>query len=259
MSILKTSVLVTRPGVAGEILCEKIRAAGGEAIYFPTLVFAPPANEFLFQQHVLSINQYNWLIFISPQAVAASYAILHAAWPEWPSNVKIAAVGAGTASVLEAAGFLVTVYPAENWSSEGLLALSEFKFIADKKIGLVCGEGGRDYLAKELLQRKAEVTGMIAYRRCVPAVDVTDYVALITAHKINRLVCTSLDGLQNLKHLLFAAWPTLQNIPLVVVSERMQLAARELAFTQILLAKNASHDAIMSVLMKRNSYDKADR
>jgi uroporphyrinogen-III synthase len=242
------SVMVTRPQPAGDALCQEIIAAGGHAIYFPTLAFAPPLNPELLPQQLAEIDQYDWLIFISPQAVYASQAALHASWSVFPASVKIAAVGAGTAAALQAANLPVTVYPQTEWSSDGLLDLPDFTSLAGKKVALFRGEGGRECLAENLTARLAVVTPIIVYRRVLPDVVVTDCLALLQTHKIDVVVCTSGEGLRNLKTLLHAAWPELQSIAVIVISERMRVLAEILGFHKIFLAKNPGHGAIMEVL-----------
>lgn len=249
MPALNATVMVTRPGSAGEMLCEKIRAAGGEAIHFPSIVFAPPADLDLLHRQVAAIAEYDWLIFISPQAVAASVTLIK---QHWVAAVRIAAVGAGTAAALIAAGLPVTVYPVDEWSSEGVLALPEFQQVAGQKIALMTGADGRDHLAQHLVARGAIVTTLIAYQRCLPTVDVTNYVKLILTNKVDVIVCTSGDGLRNTKTLLLSAWSVLQDVAVIVISEKMRLLAQELGFHKIFLAKNAGHDAIMDVLMHSN-------
>lgn len=240
--------MVTRPLPAGPELCGAVEEAGGKSIYFPTITFAPPANTALFQQQISHLNLFDWIIFISPQSVYASSATIHDHWSIFPSLVQIAAMGPGTAKALQEANLPVHVYPNAEWSSQGLLELQAFKDIANKKVAIVCGEGGQDYLPDELTALGAHVTMMRAYERCIPQVDVSHYLEWVKTKKIDAIVCTSGDGLRNLQHLLEPAGEQLKNITLVVISKRMQEIAQELGWKNILLAKNPSHDAIIDKL-----------
>jgi uroporphyrinogen-III synthase len=149
------NVMVTRPLPAGATLCQEIVAAGGHAICFPTIEFGQPFHPELLPQQFAELDQYDWLIFISPQAVYASQAAIHASWPIFPAELKIAAVGKGTAIALQAANLPVAVYPHTEWSSDGLLDLPEFQALAGKKIALFRGEGGREWLSENLTTRGA--------------------------------------------------------------------------------------------------------
>ena len=109
--------------------------------------------------------------------------------------------------------------------------------------------GGRDeFLSETLTVRGAKLTNIIAYQRCLPQVDVSEPVHLLQAHKVDIILCTSGEILYNLKVLLEEAWEDLQHVPVVVVSERMQMLAYQLEFETIILAKNASHQAMLAVL-----------
>jgi uroporphyrinogen III methyltransferase / synthase len=244
----KPNILITRPKPAGAVLCDKVNAAGYHAVLFPTIEFLPPQQPQAMPKIIAELDQYDWLIFISPQAVNATSAMLHKRWRRWPAQLKIAAVGAGTASALAEEKFTGVIHPSEQWNSEGLLELPELQNPAGEKIVLVRGEGGRELLADTLAERGAQVTPLIAYRRVLPKVSVKNIVTLLRKHTLDAIVCTSGEGLQNLTILLAAEQQKLISVPLVVISQRMQDQARELGFDSILLAKNASHDAIMAVL-----------
>lgn len=244
------SVLVTRPHPAGEQLCQAIQRAGGHAYYFPTIEIVPLPESKEVMAALSTLDQADWLIFVSPQAVYTSIDAIQKAWPRFPQKVKIAAIGDGTASVLRNAGLPVTAVPADDWRSEGLLRLPVFQHLEGQKILLFHGEAGRDYLVEQLKERGATVNHVVTYRRALPQVDVTKTVKLIQSHQINLVVCTSGEGIINLKKLLSSEWDVLRHIPLLVISERMQSLAKSEGFERVILAKNASQDAIMETLQQ---------
>jgi uroporphyrinogen-III synthase len=235
-------VMVTRPQPEGEALCRYINAAGGEAVYFPTIQIE---SLVVSAQHIAALDEQDWLIFISPQAVYASSAVILSHWPVWPASIAVAAVGAGTAHALQARGLPVTVYPDEQWSSEGLLNLPAFLTPAGKKITLIRGEGGRTQLAETLTHRGALVSHLVVYRRHLPIVTVENVSDLV---RIDVVICTSGEGLSNLKQLLLPSWEQLQTVPVVVISQRMIELSQALGFQKVYLAKNASHTAIIEML-----------
>lgn len=241
-------VLVTRPDPAGSELCETIRQAGYAAIHFPTLTFASPSNQIAYQDALKQIGYQDWLIFLSPRSVYMSMPDIRREWPDMPPQIQFAAVGAGTAKALLAAG-IHAEHPMNEWSSEGLLAMAPFQSVVGQHIALVRGEGGRDILADAFAARGANVLEVMAYRREVPKVDASIYLDLFKQDKIDIIICTSFEGVRNLKELLGAnLWPTLQTLPLIVVSERIQQLAHELGFQTIWVAKNASHEALLQTL-----------
>ncbi|MBX3708511.1 MAG: uroporphyrinogen-III synthase [Gammaproteobacteria bacterium] len=249
-------ILVTRPAPQGLELCQLITAHGGHAINFPTIAFAPPPDPVAFQKTVNVLGEQEWLIFISPQAVYSSVLHIRKAWPIFPYWVKFAAVGAGTAKALHEAGYDVSVHPLTEWNSEGLLDLPEFQpiTIAEKKIAIIRGVGGREWLDKVLAERGAHVLPVIAYERTLPQVDVNECAASFVDHKIDVIVCASNDGIRNLKLLLGERiWPLISVIPLVVLSQRMKMLAQDLGFQRIWVTRNASQIAILEAMVENRT------
>ena len=242
------TVLVTRPKPQGEILCHHIREAGGEAIYFPTVTIQPVEDQMRFKQHIAALNQNDWVIFISPQAVYQSAAAIFAAWPSFPSRLKVAAIGPGTAKALQENNIPVTIFPKTDWRSEGLLDLEAFQKINDRQIALITGGKGRYFLSETIRAQGAIVTEIVAYVRSLPKLTFRVDASFDWHDRVHVMVCTSNEILQNLITLLAKPTFDFYHIPLIVVSERMLKFANKLGFIHIFLATNASHDAIMAVL-----------
>ncbi|OGT63115.1 MAG: hypothetical protein A3E85_04015 [Gammaproteobacteria bacterium RIFCSPHIGHO2_12_FULL_45_12] len=246
------TVLVTRPRRPGQVLCRLLEAANAVAMHLPTLDFLPPHDIDALRLALLQLGEQDWLIFVSPQAVSESVPAIRAAWPCFPSTVKFAAIGAGTKAALQQAGYHVAVCPELNWQSEGLLALPAFQSLTGQKMAIICGEGGRDLLARTLAARGARVTPVVAYRRVLPTMDVRPYRSALSQGKIEVMVATSCEGVKNLKTLMGEqAWPLLKVIPLLVISERMKASAQAEGFQVVWVARNASHEAILAVLAQK--------
>jgi len=245
------SVLVTRPEPQGSELCRLIKSCGGDAVNFPVVEFAPPPAMNAFIAAVTELGEQDFLIFNSPRSVIASVPTIRQYWPYFPPQVRFAAVGEGTARALREAGYNVQIVPSNEWSSESLLDLPAFQrsAVAGKKIAIIRGEGGRELLDKVLLERGAEVTPVIAYQRVLPQIDINPFVTLIKEHKINSIVCTSFEGVRNMRLLLgVTTWPYLKEVPLLVVSERIKILARDLGFQTIWVSRNASQKTILESL-----------
>lgn len=239
-TLINKTVLITRPDPGGKDLCAFLTDQGIEAIHFPTIQFAPPLDEAALLAALETLPQQAWLIFISPQAVYATASKLL----PLPPHVKVAAVGAGTAKALAQAGISVSLYPQDEWGSAGLLDLPAMQSVAGLNIAIIRGEGGRELLANTLIERGAKVTHVIAYRRVLPYP-----VPSFSERTVDAIVCTSFEAVQNLKKLMANQhWQTIQKTPLIVVSERIKLLARNLDFQTIWVARNASHAAILQAL-----------
>lgn len=235
-------VVVMRPGEAGAALCAAIEKAGMAAYHFPVIDFDPvvPVDA--------DLSREDWLIFNSPQAVkfalAANLLVL-------PASVQIAAVGSTTKATLERAGIQVSLVPDQEYSSEALLAMPALQSIKDKRITIMRGEGGRDLLEKVLLQRGAIVSSCVTYRRKVATIDAAPCQALLAQHKIGALVAGSYETVLNGKQLFGEqAWPLLQKVPLLVMSERIKALAASAGFQTIWVAETASNQAFLDLILK---------
>lgn len=245
-------ILVTRPEPQGRALCLQIEERGGRALSFPTIAFAPPPDMHAFQEAIAKLGQQDWLIFISPQAVSASLVAMRSQWPVFPSTLRLAAVGAGTAKALQAAGYNVTVCPRDEWSSEALLDLPDFQSVVGKHIAIIRGVGGRELIDRTLAERGAHVLPVMAYQRVLPPSDTSKILPLLEQKKINIIICTSFEGVRNLTLLLGdSAWPYLKELPLIVMSERIKVLAHDLGFQTIWVTPKASSEAILDVIVQR--------
>ncbi len=250
MNLAGLSVMVTRPLPNGMEFCAVLQQHGARTVYFPTIEIIEPQHAALLTEQIKQLDQFDWVIFVSPQAVYRTATLIQHSWPIFPRHVKIAAVGAATAELLKKMHLPPSVYPATQWSTEGLLELPEFQSLQKKKIALIRGEGGRELLAKECEWRGAKVSHFIAYQRRLPAYDaIRDYVMILKERRVDIIICSSADSLHN----LFLLCGTLNSamlthIPLLVVSERLLVLAEEYGFKHVFLAKNAGQNAIIDTL-----------
>lgn len=251
-ALMNCRVLVARPDIGGEELCRAITAEDGFALHFPSIAFAPPADEALFLQMVQAMGDQAWIIFNSPQAVRATIPAMRKAWPYFPDATRFAAVGAGTARALKEAGYIVNVIPEREWSSEGLMAMPQFQIVTGQKVMVVRGEGGREYLERVLNERQAKVSSCVAYQRVLPQVADSICANLLQENNINAIAAGSFATVNNLKSLLGQNnWPYLSTIPILVMSQRVKKLAAELGFQTIWVTEQASNEAAIAILKQK--------
>ncbi len=239
MSLKDLTVLVTRPAPKGHELCNEIQKLGGTPVLFPAIDIKPlPISP------EVDLNKYRKLVFLSQNAVLHSKLLLQSLNKE----VEVFAIGSGTKAALEELAVNVDFTPKEDFTSQGLLALGALKHIENQKIAIIKGEGGLDILQDGLSSKGAICEAIAVYRRVIPTIKDSKAINMLLKNKIDIIICTSGEILQNL---IFMTSPiNLQEIPLLVISDRILSDAKKLGFKRVFLTNNASHSAIISYLVE---------
>lgn len=248
-TLLNTNIIITRPSKQGQELGQKIQNLQGNPVFFPTLEIADIQNQKLMTNIFSQINAFDFIIFTSQNAVHAVREYLK----RIPSSKKIATVGSATAQLLQDLGVSEVLFPKDQFDSEHLLALSEFKDVKDKRILIVTGQGGRDYLKNNLSKAGAMVTMFPVYQRLLPSIT-NEQITKLTQLNNAIVITTSRENLQNLMTLTnqYQVQNWLLKVPIIIISPRMQdfALSHGLSSKQLILAKNATDEAILESLIK---------
>lgn len=248
LSLKGLGVLVTRPEQQAEPLCQLIEEYGGSAIPCPTLCIAEPRDWTPALVIFDRLADYDLAIFTSVNAVDRALPPIQERGG-FPPRLELAAIGQATARALEQQGATQCLHPTQGFTSESLLALPRFQNIAGQRIVIVRGEGGREWLADTLAARGAGVDCAEVYRRERPSVDTEALLERWEHGEIGAVVITSIESLQNLFAMLgTTGQPYLRDTPLVVVSTRIRHSAAEQGCHHLLLAREASNEAIIAAL-----------
>ena len=151
----------------------ELRAAGIEAVALPLIDIAPVADEQPLREAWRRLDTYALLMFVSANAVQ-HFMRLQPASAAWPAQLLAASTGPGTSAALREAGVppALLVEPAgEVFDSEALWQQLRTRDWQGRRVLVVRGEGGRDWLAEQLRERGATVDFVAAYRRCPPQLD----------------------------------------------------------------------------------------
>ena len=250
-SLRGNSILITRPRHQSEHLRWLIEKAGGEAVVIPTMEIVDPTS---FDQLSLigqRLAEFDIAIFISANAVRKGLEWLRGCNTPWPDTLQVAAVGQATAKALEASEIAVSISPAGKFDSEHLLMHPAMENVADKKIIIFRGQGGREHLASILKERGASVEYAEVYVRRKPDINLSEQLDTAQRNKICVIVTTSNEGLTNLiamTDLDWRGWLFATN--LIVLSERGARKAQELGFQNVTISPQASDDAIMGTIKR---------
>ncbi|MCG8465487.1 MAG: uroporphyrinogen-III synthase [Xanthomonadales bacterium] len=135
---------------------------------------------------------------------------------------RCACPGHGTARALRALGVREIICPAEEHTTEALLAMPELRMQAGQRVLVLAAPGGRTLLAQALQQRGALVETVMVYDRVEPEPPADTLQHLQTQHGALLSLVTSSQGLRYL-HRVFSAslWQRVAAGTMLLPSQRV--------------------------------------
>lgn len=160
----------------------------------------------------------------------------------------VLAVGAGTAAALAARG-IDAVYPRQQMTSEGLLALPEMQHLQALTVGLITAPGGRGLLADALRQRARQLHVAEVYRRVARTIGADVWARLASASAPLALMLSSGEALDSaLGQCPDAVRKVLAGAVVVAASARLQQHATQAGFKRVVGAASARPTAMLAAL-----------
>lgn len=171
------SVAVTRDGDPHDPLAAALAGLGARVCAWPTLAFEPPADPTPLRAALAAAfdpdpaDPWNWIVFTSPRAVDAVLAAAPPIDRPRTDRPRIAAVGAATARVLDAAGWPVDLV-GEGAGAEALVrTMAGAGPLADAHILFPASSLAREALSDGLEAAGARVVRVEAYRTVADGPD----------------------------------------------------------------------------------------
>ncbi len=168
------TVVVTRAASqAGEFVAE-LESYGAKVIVCPTIEIAEPESYERLDEAIDHLYGYDWLIFTSANAIDFFLRRLNTRGGkvEDLDEIKVCAIGQGSADKLRDAHVHVDVIPSQAKAEGVFAALSEFVGGSAQLHGLNIllprAAVGRDYLPNALAEAGARVDLVTAYRTVIP-------------------------------------------------------------------------------------------
>lgn len=257
MSVLSgLGVLVTRPEPQAAPLALRLESEGARVFRLPAIDLRPCGDRPALRAALGPIDRYLWVIFVSANAVKFGAFLL-----EGTRGARLAAVGPATAAALARAGHEVALVPAGGFDSEALLATPELNDVANGRVLIVRGDGGRELLGEELVRRGADVAYAEVYERCcaqpVPGAVQAVEDAWISG-RIDVVTATSAELLRCLVEILTPAGRALLRGSVVLAGgPRIAAAAREIGLEGEIVVARAPDDAgLVDALLEWRSHTK---
>jgi uroporphyrinogen III methyltransferase/synthase len=217
------SVIVTRTRDQAAALAEPLETLGAEVVAFPVIEIAPPQDWAPVDEAARRIEDYDWVVFTSANAVAEFLNRASAVTGDDPVHVLakpwVAAVGKSTARTLELVGVQVDLVP-EDAHAEGLaVAFDELGAGPGWKVLIPRAEHAREVLPEALRTAGADVDVVTVYRTVAaepdPAVverlrgggiDAVTFTSGSTVrHFVDRLTDAGLDPAAQMERLVVAS------------------------------------------------------
>ncbi len=248
--------MITRPAHQAGAITKKLKSAGANSFLFPTLEITAVELSTKDKQTLQKINQFNIIIFISPNAVeyGLNFILANATLA---NNIQLATIGQASATALKnKLGKQPDIVPTNNFNSEGLLATTEMKNVANKRILIIRGNGGREHLKESLQKRGAHVEYLTSYQRIKPATNTLDLTQYLQNNQIAAIVITSAASLKNLVEMAPAiVAEKLLHVPLVLINNRLKTIAKDAGFNnELFIAKQATDDSIIEKLKEHKLF-----
>ncbi|MDF2690897.1 MAG: uroporphyrinogen synthase [Gammaproteobacteria bacterium] len=242
------NILITRPKLQSLELAKLIEKQGGQAYVWPCLEILALADPSKIINAVNSLRQTDRVIFVSPNAVAYSFAALNQLQKQRLQQTCLIAIGVGTAKALEQQGCENIVFP-EQADSEGLLALPILQEVAKQKVYIFRGQAGRELIANSLVAKAATIEYIESYIRQKPATDPLELIQSWHRQKFDMVVCCSTETLQNLLDSLGQEQSLMANTVLTVINEKMLHLATQIG-AKPLSIDSAENSAILTCLKR---------
>lgn len=147
-------IAVTRPKNRASSLAEKLREQGAEVILLPAISTEEIEKNQVFENAIDNINSYSWVAFTSPAGAEIFFKKLKEKKIDVRSlaDIKFAAIGSGTAKIIEDKGIFVDLIPTKyNGGELGKLMAKTVK--SDEKILIPRAKMGTEEVIKPLEEK----------------------------------------------------------------------------------------------------------
>ena len=217
-----------------------LRAAGMDAVGLPLIDIRRVADTQPMQQAWRDLPGLTLVMFVSANAVL-HFMQQRPADAAWPAQVLAASTGPGTSAALHAAGLpaAALLEPAGPvYDSEALWQQLQGRAWAGRRVLVVRGEQGRDWLADRFSQAGATVAFVAAYRRRLPRLAAAEQRLLDQALQQPVSCLWLFSSAQAVDHLgRLAPTADWSRCSAVASHPRIVAAARQLGFADVALGE----------------------
>lgn len=197
------TILVTRAAGQSSQFTRLLQLQGATVIEMPTIEIVPPSSWDELDQQIGRLNEFDWLILTSTNAVDYFFERLGSQLQDVRAlaTIKIAVVGEKTSLRLKQRGLQPDFVPPDFVADSMVVNFPES--VDGKKILFPRVEsGGRDVLVKAFSDRGAEITEVAAYQSACPETAEPEAIAALQSYSVSMITFASSKTVKHFCELL---------------------------------------------------------
>jgi uroporphyrinogen III methyltransferase/synthase len=241
-------LLTRRPGQTG-FLESRLADLGASVVLAPAIEIGAPEDMGALDEALLALDRYEWLVFTSPNAVAAVKARLEdLGRGALPARLKLACVGRSTTAAVSEAfvGRQVELEPEEEYGAEGLTRAFAQLDPPPGWVFLPVSNRSRPDLANGLRALGATVDRRIAYRIATPP-DLALRLEEALAGGVDLVLFASPSAVQGFVDALGAR---AVDVGVVAIGPTTEHAAREAGFRVLAVANPSTAEGLVAAVVR---------
>ena len=249
--LLQRTVVVTRARTQASGLCRQLDQLGAEVIEMPAIRIARPADDQPLRDAVSNLQDFDWVVFTSANAVEAFFETLHQTGLDSRAlgSNSICAIGPVTAERLASHGIHADVQPAKFLGSEIASAIDSAGGLDGKKVLCPRADIAPRDLVDDLEARGAVVQQVVAYRTepdCSHADQVAD---LLGDNCLSWITFTSSSTVKNFFGAISPEQVRDSSVRLASIGPVTSATLKEFAMTPDVEAKEHTVNGLVSAIL----------
>jgi uroporphyrinogen III methyltransferase/synthase len=198
-------IIVTRAADQAGEFSGLMASRGATVLECPTIKLVEPENWDELDAAIGMLNEFNWLILTSVNAVRFFFQRLNSLGCDSRAlgTCKVCAVGPKTAEVIAGFGINPDLIPAD-YRAEGVVSEFAKLGISGQKILFPRADRARDIIPRELEQKGAQVTAPVIYRNILPERLCPETILALEKRCVDCITFTSSSTALNMAELLGA-------------------------------------------------------
>ena len=250
------TVIVTRAREQASSLVSGLQEQGARVIQCPTIRVEELEDYSILHNALENLHSYHWIVFTSTNGVEKFWAQLeeHKLDARALGNAKVAAIGPATQAALKQRGIVPDLVPQSSISEDVAASMSN-QDIKGKTVLIVRALEGREVLQEGLNKAGAQVVLAPCYRTVPDNSQAELARAEIEAGRVRWITFTSSSTVQNFVDVLGAQFifAHRKKFRIACIGPITAETARRLDITPDVVAKNASVEALVEVILDRAS------